>query len=680
MKKMLRLIPLALIISLAPLTSAFAFGDAQHAEEHRANQVVLDDSATLSLQVPVFSASFAGTPVAFVNEHPVLLGQLTPVLTPVHDEMPLPTEGAAKALTTTFNRELDKVIAERSQGKTDVRVERMTVAGIDKDRNLLLNAPLFSLWYGETPVAEIDQEPIVMAEFSRDLKASYGDMTEENHHSTLTENAQHLLDRLIAVRLVALEARNIGLDQTATIRKQVDDFAEKTLLYALLNKQLAGLTVDEKEANKLYRDISLEGKFESYRFSTQEDAVAILKALEEKKSFDALIKEAIAQGKAVKEPDAEYTSFKNLLPQIATDAKEMKAGDISKIYTKADGFLIFRLVDKRFMEDPAALQFARKAVWDRQVASQGEKYVSTLVDEKAVFNKEAEAAIDFAKIKEKNPEIKLGEALAPLLTDNRVLATVKGAETEILTVAEFAGRLNSTFYHGTDIPLDVKEVEGKKDQILTDILFRRAGTLVAKNLGLDKEQDYRLQVEEFERKTLFDNFVQKAVVPDVTISEEEVRQYYDDNLQKYSTPTMLRVKSLPFYRENDARDALKKLQGGSDFKWVAANSSGLVPVENKDLLTFGNSILSLTSLPAHLQKEGESYRTGDAIVFDDPGKFFYVLYFEKVYPPEPKPYDQVREEIRQIIFQNKVEETLEMWIGKLREAYDTRIYLSGQAS
>jgi len=675
MRKTLPVIALSLLLILFNFDYAMAFGDSAHMEMHQQNARTLSQDQKLTFRIPVFSEDFAGTPVASVNGHPVLLGELTPELKIVDEEMPLQNSSAAKALSNTFKKLLDQKIAQRSAGKSDAQTELYTEPTITQDRLLTLQIPLFSSWFSDMPVAEVDQEPILLGTFAQDLKASYQEISGDAPNVRPEQVAQSLLQRLIAIHLIEFEARNIGLDQTDSIKKQVDAYAEKTLLYALLNKQLEGMKVDEKEADKLYKQISLQGKFDTYRFSKEDDAIALLKSVKDGKKFKSLIDQAIQKGQAVKEDQPGFIKFKDLLTQVATDASEMKIGDISKVYRKADGFIIFQLVDRQFVEDPAALQFARKTIWDSQVAKKGDKYIADLIKNTVTYNTKAKEDLDFELIKKKNPEIKLGEALAPLLKDQRVLATVKGAKPSTLTVADLANKLNSTFYHGTDIALVPKEVNTKKEQILTDTLFRMSGKVLATAQKLDQTSDYKMKVVEFERKTLFDNFMQKVVVPDIKLTEDDIQKYYEEHKDQYSTPMMIKVKSLPFYKEKDARNALKKLQGGSDFKWVSSNSEGRVNVENKDLLTFDNNILSITTLPEDIQAKAKDFKTGDAIIYPDPEKFFYVLYFEQVYPAQSKPYDQVRSEIRQLVFQKKVEESLDQWVNRLKEAYKTQVFL-----
>ncbi|MFA5701650.1 MAG: peptidyl-prolyl cis-trans isomerase [Desulfuromonas sp.] len=647
-----------ILVSTAPLACA----DGPHGSGPAPE---LGSDLAVQLQIPLFDKAFADLPVASLGSTPVLLKELWPSLK---------NSKNSKELSKSFKQALEAHIAKNSgiTGPVEVYVD----TNIGENQLLSVDVPLFTESFSNVPVALVNEDPITVAEFSKNLQSVHNEMAGSDAASGAKENARRLMDRLVTVRLIEQEARNIGFDQTSSFQKQATEFAEKTLLYALLNKQLEGETLDTEAADELYRQVSLEGTFRNYLFRQEKDVVALLEAYKKGEDFDALIAEALAKKQAVEEIQAEYIRFKDLLPNIASEAAELEVGEVSQIFRQADGFLIFKLVQRRFVEDPQALAYAQKNVWERQRAEFAAKYITDTVDRYAQFNEEAEADLDFVKIKEANPDIKLGEALQPLLKDQRVLVTINGPTQVKLTVADLAGKIKDNYFHGVDVPLDAREVNTKKVDILDETLFRIAGTFEAQKLGLDQTEKYRMDVAEFERRLLFDIFTAKVVTPEVQYGEEEVQAYYALHQEDYMTPAMLRFKSLPFYRKVDAENAAEKLRSGSDVKWVSANSEGLVDVQNKDLLQFDRNLLSLSSLPESLQEQAAEVKRGDTLVYAEADNYYYVLYLEDVFTPEVRPYDQVRSDILALVYQEKIAATLDEWVRKLKEAYETRIFLS----
>jgi len=661
------------IVTMLLCTSSLAFGPAGQAPAGK--PPALGDDLAIELNVPLFAAEFADLPVATVAGTLLPLAELTPQLEKTSTFLFWESDTSGDELTAQFNQAL----ATRIQQLTDnpSQVVQFTRGQINDQHRLKIDIPLFSEPFASVPVATIDGEPITVAEFSEDLQAVHSEASGDHADSGMRDNIQKLIERLITVRLIELEARNIGFDQAPSFQRQVANHAQKTLLYGLLNLHAASVALDENAVDELYRQVSLEAKLESYRFRSEADAQKLLDAVDNGEDFTILIAAAVKEGKAVGSDDQGYTKLKDLLVNIAKAASSMEIGDVSEVFRQADGFVLFRLLDRRFVEDSKALQFARNKVLETQRARAGTDYINQLIDDYVTFNEDAREDLDFAAIKQANPDILLSAALEPLLKDQRVLASVPQGNPDQVTVAEVAKRIKEAFFHGTDIALKPAEVNETKNDIIQDMLFRIAGTLEAKKLGLDQRPDYQREITEFERRTLFDIFMQKVITPEISFSEENVQSYYQEHLDEYQTPAMLKFQSLPFYRQEDAESAAEKLRKGSDFKWVSANSEGLVDVQDKDLLEFDKNILSLNALPEGLQAQAAQAERGDTLIHAEPNNFYYVLYFENVYPPEPKPFKQVRDGILKIVYQQEVEATLEQWVEKLKEAYPTQVYLAG---
>ena len=98
----------------------------------------------------------------------------------------------------------------------------------------------------------------------------------------------------------------------------------------------------------------------------------------------------------------------------------------------------------------------------------------------------------------------------------------------------------------------------------------------ALRLGIDKTPAYLDRINAFEESLVFDAFVQKVIVPDNKMREEEVKAYYDTHLPEHSYPGMLRIRSLAFTKRATAEAAIEKLRAGTDFGWLAVNAEDQV--------------------------------------------------------------------------------------------------------
>jgi hypothetical protein len=265
-----------------------------------------------------------------------------------------------------------------------------------------------------------------------------------------------------------------------------------------------------------------------------------------------------------------------------------------------------------------------------------------------------------------------------LLDDERVIAKIRGDDAFTVSVADVARALKKKYFHGVERATGKEgELNQKKTIVLKNILFEKTATMEAVARGMNETEEYTDAVEKYENSLLFGEFINKVIAPDVSISEEEARQYYQEHIDDFSTPPMYRMNGLAFSALSDAKDALGKLRKGADFNWVSANSPGQVDKDTKGVLSFDGALLSSTALPKGLSKIADGARQGDSLLYSSPNDYHYVISIAKVFPPEPQDFETARETIGRSISDQKVKALLDDWVGKLREAYETRIFITG---
>lgn len=525
----------------------------------------------------------------------------------------------------------------------------------------------------ETTLALVNGQPITMQELSEQLVALHAEQGAES--GTMREHYRTLLDRLIVTRLMVAEAENIGLDKTPEIQKEMETFKATTLREELQREHLKDLLPDEEKVDSLYKQVSQEAKLTTISFKKKEDANKFLDGLKGGSSFDKLAKKFVKDGKAKIEADASYLKLKDLMPDLARAAFALEPGAVSQIFKPAGDFFLFKLEDKRFVEDPAAREEARLKVYNQQRLDKSLEYAEILKKKYVIFNEDALAALDFEKNEVAGSGGNALAAFEKLLKDQRVLATIQTEKPITITVSEIARELKARFFHGVD-KAEKAELNEKKNIVLENALFKICARLEAEKLGMDKTPSYLNRVQNHRNSLLFGMLIKKAIVPDVKISEEDERKYYSGHTADYLSPAMFKMKSLAYKTKQEAQAALDKLRKGSDFKWVSANSAGQVDKEAEGKLIFEDHLLSITSLPPALQESVKGARQGEFILYSDPGKFAYVLLIEEAHPATPQPFEQVKGEISKIVFNQKIKQAVDDYVRKLKEVYETKVLVT----
>ena len=505
---------------------------------------------------------------------------------------------------------------------------------------------------GKKVVATVTGEPITLEELNRDLAFASGASQSE------------VLGRLINVNLVVQEGKRIGLDELPEIKNMIDAFSKVTLREELMERRVKDIKADQKEIEKLYREGIKEWKVSSVLLEKEDDAKKMAEEIMTGKNFDGLSKQYVAAGKAKEGERGEWLKVKNISPQIVNAISKIKAGSISPIIPIKSGFVILRLEDIRYTEDPEAMKQAREEALKRKKVQVLKDYSNALIKKYATVNQDVLKSIDY-------------ESKAPgfeaLLKDKRAVAKITGEDP--ITVAELTRHLKMQFFHGIERAIESKKLNSKKVPALDEMIYKRVFRKEALRLGLDKTEGYENRVKEYENSVLFGAFVNKVIVPDIKMKEEEMKAYYGEHVKEYTMPEMIRINGLVFAKREDEESAIEKLRKGTEFQWLAENAEGQVDKDTKGLLTFDGKLVATKDLPEGVQKAIHGARAGDFRLYESSNGYFYVLAVQDVIPAKPQPYEEAREAVAKRLFDEKVKKAVEDYADKLRAVSEVRIYL-----
>jgi parvulin-like peptidyl-prolyl isomerase len=541
-------------------------------------------------------------------------------------------------------------------------------AAIDKSPvsegpSLAMKAPLFSPLFAAAPAATVNGEPITIKELAEALSSMHGDAQAEGK-APAKKTVAGVINRLVNIRLIRLEAENMGMHELPEIKKSVEDFSTMALREELKKQQVKDVKPDEAEVTRLYREAVREFRIRSVKFDKEEDARDAAAKMKEGGEFSAVVAPLVAAGKAQGGTEAEFINPRNLLPQIAEAVAAMNTGSVSAVIPVGPAFTILKVEEIRYPEGNAeameeakqqALQHARVLALDKFRKELMAKYVKT----KDKFLK----GLDFESAK---------PGLEKLLTDKRVVAEIKGEKP--VTVADVAETLTGRFFHGTDQAVKEKRVNEQKNPAFETILYERVYRKEALARGIDRSDNYRKAVEDYRNSLVFGMFVQKVIAPEIKLKEEEVVSYYNEHISEFSTPGVMRIESLAFAKKEAAEKGLAALRGGTEFQWLRANADGLADSSSDDVLKFDGSPVISTLLPEKIAAAVSGAKTGDARLYSSPEGYHYVLFVRDSVAPTPAPLEKERGIISKKVYNNRMNSAVEEWAEKLKKEYPVVIY------
>ncbi len=515
---------------------------------------------------------------------------------------------------------------------------------------------------GRKVVASVQGEPITLDEFNAQVA---GLKREQAPGTTVDRRAElALLDRMIQLTLIAQEARRMGLNELPEIRKMVDSYARVTLREELVERVVKDVKADPKEVEKIYQVAVREWKISAALFPKEEDARSMAAEVTAGKDFSEVAKAYLKQGKATKVEDGVFLTRDALDEQLSQAVSGMAVGATSPVIPTRSGLVILKLEDIRYPDDPAERAKARQIVLTNQRKQVLTAFDHDLRKKYVKINREVLGGIDYES---DTPGIDA------LLKDRRVVAEIKGEKA--VTVGEVTEELKFQFFHGTQMAAERKRLNAKKEQILDGMLHRKVFRKEALRRGLEKTDSYRAKVKEYENAALFEAVLRKVIASDIKLKEDEVKTYYDEHRNDYTTPEMMRIKSLVFADRKSAETALESLQKGADFQWVTSHADDQVDPNARGVMSFDGRPIMTSELPEGVQKTVTGAKAGDARLYASPENHFYVLAVEQVVPASPQPYEQLREELAKKVLDVKVQKAVDDYAATLRSLSDVKVYL-----
>lgn len=125
----------------------------------------------------------------------------------------------------------------------------------------------------------------------------------------------------------------------------------------------------------------------------------------------------------------------------------------------------------------------------------------------------------------------------------------------------------------------------EKKRLLENIIDRYLLTQEAKNLKIDKIPEVCQKIEDLAANILIQELINREITQKIVITEEEIKKYYDSNLEEFKIPEKIKARHILIkveakatpeesaQKEAKAKELLEKIKSGSDFDALAKENS-----------------------------------------------------------------------------------------------------------
>lgn len=523
------------------------------------------------------------------------------------------------------------------------------------------SAPQLPVVKGQKALASVDGEPVAWAAFADALSSVHEGAKEGAKRAKQDPHA--LLERLITGKLVAQEARNIGLDQEPKYKAAVESFRLDTMQKDFLQRQADLVKApDPADVQARFRMLSAVARIDTVLLPKRQDAEALAAAISGGREFGAAVKEAVDAGLARSESGIEV-KLAEMQPEIANSVKGLKPGQVSPVAPVKDGFTLVRLVEMKTPDDPAVMAKARQDALEWKRLQAVKSYTMGLAKRYARIDQNLIDSLDF-------------DASAPELiatkSDVRVAVTIQGGSP--ISVGDLATDIEKNFFHGTERAAKEKRLNAQKVKSLDELLLKKLTALEAPRLGVDKTPEFRQQQREYEDGLLFSAFLMKVIAPDLKLDEKDVRAYYDAHVADFTSPAMLRLDSIAFSNRKSAEETLAKARNGADFGWLKQNAPGQAKAD--DAMQLAGGVYLVDNVDPGMKKVLADPRPGDARLFAPDEGIAYVLQIREVIPSKTQPFEQAKADAGRQVLNDKTKRVLDDWSAKLRQAYEVKTFVT----
>jgi peptidyl-prolyl cis-trans isomerase C len=238
-------------------------------------------------------------------------------------------------------------------------------------------------------------------------------------------------------------------------------------------------------------------------------------------------------------------------------------------------------------------------------------------------------------------------------------------------VATFAGEKMSLDDFQAEVeklPAQVKPLLSspeRRRKFLENFILSKLLVDDAKRRGLDKDEEIKRQLDEMEKRLILQK-VFTDLQQNVVVTDEEVKAYYDANPDEFTT-TEIRVSHILLDDEASAREVLEKVKADPDsFAALAKERSKDTATAPKggDLGFFGRGrmVPEFEKAAFALEKPGDL-----SGVVKSPFGYHIIRLTEKKEGKE-RPFEQVKEEIRAKLLQERQRSAVEAHFQKVKDA------------
>ena len=260
-------------------------------------------------------------------------------------------------------------------------------------------------------------------------------------------------------------------------------------------------------------------------------------------------------------------------------------------------------------------------------------------------------------------ETKKAEATSPK-EKNPVLARF---DKEVVTVEDYKAALETL---PPQLQWAVHQNKDLRAKFLDNIVKKRLLVREAKAKGIKEDQEMQRKIAQFRDELILDRYLQEEL-KNIKVTDKEAQEYYQNHKEEFETEKQVRARHILVKDKAQAQKILKELQNGADFAQLAKKYSiDKATAEKGGELGFftRKDVVKPFSDVAFSLKPGQL----SPVVKTPFG--YHIIQVEEVKPARQKSFDEVKNEIKSQLLQEKRQEAFNRLIAKIEKKWKVETY------
>ncbi len=502
----------------------------------------------------------------------------------------------------------------------------------------------------EKILAVVDGEPINEKDLNYSLRIAH---RRRDLSTAGSLDISQFVQKIINVRLIADEARRMGIEQFPEVQRAVRAFVLRESVVRLHQEEIVQkVSITEEDIMEIYRKNYM--RFNIIEADSEEAAKNILDKLKDGADFSDMARE-YSSNASIRDGGAVLFRRNALDPYILKSLDSLKPDELSDIIKIKEKYYILKALDIKGLPDEkfeTVRMEIEKSLRKKREKERSDEYLGYL-REQAVIN------INQELLSEIKLDVEQAE-LDKLWMDKSPLAEVYDS---VLTVGDFV-----------EIALPVylrsKDKSNINEAVINSWIDHKLVDHEAISRHYEMTTDLRDRVRRYQNQFLENVFIKRVIEPLIVVTDEALENYYLNNQKNYLNPALFKVQQITVETMEEARNILNQLENGADFSWLAKIKS---PDSEEDV-EGGYIWLTRKELPKPVREIIDSLKPGDiSPIFSTDSRYSIIKLSAKT-EESIKEFDKVKDNVTMAYFREQLVKLYNKYLEKLRQEAEIRVF------